>query len=325
MRDSKRKVSHFGPGIAVALCVVLGGAPSTAHPGLDILIQEITRRIEKNPKDPVLYLRRCFYYRVHQEFEKALADAARAEALSPDLADVHFHRAYIFLDSRKFQASVREMDAFLKTGRPRSRAYTIRARALRGLGKLDAAVKDFWRSIELRPNPDIYKERGDCLVALGRTREAIENYEHGIKRLKRPIALVVYLVELLAEDEKYDEAIREIDRTIQRLPRADAWLLRRARILEKAGRPDEAAKSYRRVIDGIDTLPAGRRHARATQRTRRQASDALRRLESGSSPGKKVSPSGKTPLPKAGRLADAARARVVSEEKAVQREERKAP
>lgn len=268
---------------ALLIGMLVACASGWSHGNLHDLIEQVTEQIREDGSRVDLLLLRAKYYRLHGNFPAALNDLARAEALEPDSANVHCQRARVYLDQGRYQDCITSIASCLKLQPDFGGAFRVRAQAYRKMGRFDRAEQDFSRAIRARPEPDVYRARGECLLVLGNLDEAVRNYEDGLKRLGNPISLLAYLVDALVAARRHEEALARVDALLKRHPQLDAWRMRRAEILEKAGRPKEAAAEYRRLVKRIDERPP-RIRARTTLRNlRRQASAAASRLHEAAS------------------------------------------
>ena len=92
------------------------------------------------------------------------------------------------------------------------------------------------------------------------------------------VTLEMAAVELEVDAKRYDQALARVNRLAARAAGKAPWLARRGAILARAGRTNEARTAYVSALEGIESLPAGRRRARANQELENSVRDALRRL-----------------------------------------------
>ncbi|HSF15825.1 MAG TPA: hypothetical protein VLK65_09750, partial [Vicinamibacteria bacterium] len=78
---------------AVTLCwIVMSPRDTFGHADIEIRIADLTKKIEADPANAELYLKRGELHRVHEDWESALADYRRAAELDPALITVHLAR-----------------------------------------------------------------------------------------------------------------------------------------------------------------------------------------------------------------------------------------
>jgi tetratricopeptide (TPR) repeat protein len=259
--------------------LVLGLAPAPrafAHDGLHDQIEQVTRRIAETPGDGALYLKRGELYRLHGEWDRALADLDRASRLAPGLAAVEFARGRTLLEAGRPAEARAALDRFLAHAPAHVEALLTRARARAALGEHAGAAADYTRALELmpRPEPDVYLERARALAAADRVEEAVRGLDEGIARLGPLVTLELCAVDLERRLGRVDAALARVDLLASRSPRKETWLARRGEILDAAGRADEARAAFAAALDAIRALPADRR-TRAVVELERQLRDRL--------------------------------------------------
>src|SRR6185503_1548367 len=102
------------PGIAepremtrrLLLALLVVSAPLFAHEGLHEQIAELTKRIEADPVNAALYLKRGELYRLHEELEPAMRDYDRAAALDSRLHSVDLGRGLLWTASGRLPDAI---------------------------------------------------------------------------------------------------------------------------------------------------------------------------------------------------------------------------
>jgi predicted Zn-dependent protease len=266
------------------LCL-LPAPPLSGHQEIEVLIADLDRRIQEEPEDPALYLRRGELRRLHCEWTLALNDYQRARDLDQELAVVDLCLGKILSEGGLWTPALLVLDRYLAERPFEAEGLATRARARWRLGDLDGAAQDFARAIEVYPAkrlppPELYLETARALAAQGGARvdEALRVLDEGLARLGRPVTLALSALQLELDRKRYPQALARLDEAAQGSPRKELWLLRRGRILEDAGRAEEAHADYREALAAVEKSPAFRRNNRTTQRLEEEARDALERL-----------------------------------------------
>jgi len=260
-------------------------SPVRAHLDLDLQIVELTQRIEADPDNPELYLKRGELHRFHQEWKAAEKDYRQARKLQPDLDVVDYFIGNLKLESGHPKAAKKLLDRFLEKHPDHAKARVSRARTMIELNQPLAAAEDYTRAIAAydernRPDPSFYIERARALAGAGDeyVDAALRGLDEGLQRLGRPVTLQLYAIELEVERGTYDAALTRLEQIAAQADRQETWLVRRGAILERAGRPEEARQAYSSALTAIAGLPPSRRGNRAMQRLSTQAETALERL-----------------------------------------------
>lgn len=253
----------------VALAFLLAAAAVQAHGDFHTLITSANQDIEKDPKNPELYLRRGELYRLHQQYDSAQADFNTAETLSPGLPSLDLYRARLLLDTGWPLSARAHLDRFLATITNHTEAFMLRSRAWLKLGQPLYAAEDLSRAIAVMPEgaPDLYIERAHSLAEAGSDylETALQGLDEGMKRMGPLVTLQLTAIDLELRRKNPDAALARIDVVMQSSPRKESWLARKGEILLQAGRPEEARKSYESALEALNKLPPGRRNVPAVK------------------------------------------------------------
>jgi tetratricopeptide (TPR) repeat protein len=299
-RRMPRPRSHS---VLFTLCLALTALPSpvAGHGDLHERIAAVTRRIEQEPRNPELYLKRGELHRFHRDWDAALADYERVTQLDPRNSAADLARGLVFLEAGWPRSARIALDRFLVSQPDRAEAHAARARALVQLGERRAAADSFGRAIALRPQPDPedYLERAQALAGAGEAYldEALRGLDEGMQKLGPLVALQLYAIDLERQRKKYDAALARLDHlaappapeagqerhasAAAPANRSPGWLERRGEILEEAGRPAEARAAYEAALAAIASLPSHRRGVKATVELEARLRAAIARLGKG--------------------------------------------
>lgn len=263
------RLNSFIRPVAMAAWLVTSLAlPIAAHEGLHEQIAEATSQIKREPKNASLYLKRGELYRLHREWNAALADYRRAEQLNPRLEEVKFARARMYYDAGKPEKAIGQLDRFLTAHPDHVDALVTRARVLVKLGQRIAAAKDYSVAIAqlAKPKPEYYIERAQALRDEGsrHSDEALSGIDEGIKKLGPIVTLQLFAIELELAGKRYDAALSRLEQIAAQSPRKESWLARRGQILLAAGRPNEAHQAFGEALSAIESLPPHHRRTKAT-------------------------------------------------------------
>lgn len=273
---------------AIVFGVWLGLAiapPALAHVALDEQIGELTHRIQHQPNDATLYLRRGELHRIRREWDAAVSDYETARRIDPEMASVDLCLGRLLLETDRPAQARAALDRFLSRRPDHAEGLVFRARSQEMMGDHLAAAADLTRAIERsappeRPRPEYYLDRARALMAAGEAHldEALHGLDAGLERLGEPVTLVLSAIELEVKAGRYDAALARVDRIATRAARKEIWLGRRAEILELAGRLDEARRCHEQTLEAIESLPSARRGAAAVLELESSARASLQRL-----------------------------------------------
>ncbi len=262
-------------------CALLTSAPGAlAHPDIDLRIADLNVRIDDQPNDSALYLKRGELHRHNQSWDAALADYRKAELLSPADPAIHFYRGRVLLERGEAGPALAEIELFLRHKPAHREALLVRARALVNLGRAPDAVADYEASVALRtqPTPENYLEWAAALASLedGLPR-AVAALDAGVQALGPLITLQHKAIAYETELGRFDDALARLD-TVQRWLPPERYQSKRAEVLVAAGREMEARQCYEAALNAIDALPPARRVAKPTTAFQMQIESALQVL-----------------------------------------------
>jgi tetratricopeptide (TPR) repeat protein len=251
----------------IAVILVLGVLSAFAHGDLHLQIVEITKEIDKAPKNADLFMRRADLHRAHGDFDAAQADYDHAFALDPKIPYIDLARARMFLEANWVVSCKTAVDRYLARNPEHHEALIIRARALVKLNQRLEAVQDYTKAIArtLDGKPELFLERAQALAAEGPNHldEAIKGLDEGMQKMGPLVTLNLYAMDLETEHGRYEAALKRLDEVMAKAPRKETWLERRGNILRQAGKPAEARQAYQAALDAMKTLPPVRRNVPA--------------------------------------------------------------
>jgi tetratricopeptide (TPR) repeat protein len=252
---------------ASAIAMICWPAAVLAHGDLHGQILDLTQRIEKEPRNPELYLARGELQRAHEDWDSAQADYDFALALNPKLEIIDFVRGRLFFEANWPISAKISLDRFLKKQTNHVEALVTRARTLRKLENRVAAARDYTRAIQFttESRPELYLERAQTLVAEGGpyVKEALQGLDEGIRKLGPLVTLELNAIDIEVTRKEYDGAITRLDAIAAKSPRKETWLARKGDILQLAGRTDDARAAFTSALEAMETLPPGRRNVPA--------------------------------------------------------------
>lgn len=269
--------------LASLLAVAVAPAIAVAHGDLHGQIVAISQRIQSDPDNAQLILRRAELYREHEQWPQAEADYQRAGVLAPDNAVVKLGRGKLLLAMGRLDGARTQLDQVLETQPTHVDALVTRAQVLQAQGEHLAAAADYARAIAnaQSPEPDFYLGRASSLAAAmpARYDEAIACLDEGLARLGRLPSLSLAAIDLQVSRGRFDDALLRLDSLRAGQPRQEAWLARRGDILMAGQRPDQAIQAWRESIAALDALPPRLRGTGAMLELRARVGRQLRAAE----------------------------------------------
>jgi tetratricopeptide (TPR) repeat protein len=219
--------------------VALAAGAAGAHPGLHHDISAATAAIEKEPRRADLYVDRAFLERLDEELDASLADLDRARDLDASNLRVAAERGMTLSALERDREAEVELSRFLVHGGT-APTFAERAKVRERLGRYNDAISDFGSAIALRPDIELYIDRGLLQESRGDLAGAAAGYEDGRKKLGDAVTLDLALIRVETARRRTASALALVDAQLDRAPVKTDWYLRRADVLAAAGRNDEA-------------------------------------------------------------------------------------
>ncbi|GCE21422.1 tetratricopeptide repeat protein [Dictyobacter kobayashii] len=134
------------------------------------------------PFSSTMYINRSWTWLCLGEFERTLADCARAIQLNGKAAMAYNNRAAAYVGLKRYQDAVWAARQAIQLDNTLWSAYYNRGCALHSLNACELAFKDFDLCIEQRPNlPDQYFARANSSLQLQQYDRAIQDYTRCIE------------------------------------------------------------------------------------------------------------------------------------------------
>ena len=153
-------------------------------------VADLDKAIELNPNDADSYRFRSFLRINPSGYKASLADSTEAIRLNPKFTEAFFWRAYVKNLDRDFEGALVDLNQAIALGRVEKDdffrqnekdVFFQRAGALVELKRLEAALADYNRVIEIDPSyGKAYVLRARVQNSLGNEREAIDDLTQGI-------------------------------------------------------------------------------------------------------------------------------------------------
>ncbi|MFK8010347.1 MAG: tetratricopeptide repeat protein [Saprospiraceae bacterium] len=244
--------------LVVFLCLLFNISLS-AHGDLDLQIERISKRIEKNPGDANLYLKRGQLYNQHKEPEKSKQDYLLARNLDDHLLITDLLLAQMFADNNEANAALPYVNLFLKNHPNHSIALITRAKIYQQMRQPDLCQKDLENALNhiVEPNPSHFISIAEAVLLTDDSNisEALDWLKKGEEKFGFDIVLKSKEVDLYVQNKQHENAILTIDKIMEHFQRKEKWLFQKAIIYEDAGEMDLAKNHYVATLEAINKLP----------------------------------------------------------------------
>jgi len=241
--------------LALFAVVALQCTPTltAAHPGLDQQIKHLSRALRKDPTNLELLLKRADHRRRARHFRSAHADLRRAQKISPTDTRIQLIWAQSHFARGKWAKALHALKRYFRAGGKRVPAFGLRARLRLRKGNWRGAVDDYGRMLQLRPDPQVFLDRGRLLRSKSRLDEAAAGYRQGVA-ITGAVVLRLALLEVEKERQNHVGALALVDEAAKTAKIKVDWRIRRAGILHDMGRLREAKVEGRLALIEAEQL-----------------------------------------------------------------------
>ena len=227
-------------------------SPSSSHESVNVQISALGAKIQKDPKNPSLYLERADLQRREKHYAEALRDLDRAQKLAPERKDIVLERGLTLAAKGDTEEAEKLLSKYLAMGSRSAKAFVARGKIRESALRYADARSDYAAAVALEPQPDSFLARGRMDEALGHWDDAVRGYEEGLRMLSGAVVLRLALVRVEQKQGHYERVIAVIDEILPKLPLKADWLLLRADAHEGAGRTAEARKDREAALREAD-------------------------------------------------------------------------
>lgn len=230
-----------------------------AHGDVHVLIDLVSKEIEKTPNNPDLFLKRGQLYTEDRDFKNARKDYLHARNLQPDLYLSDLLLAELYAEHQKADSALIWVNLFLKKHPNDGNALITRAGIYTLLSSPTLAQQDIEQAFQKLKNPSTkhYTFIAKTIIKADSTQidEALKWLHLGQQRIGFDIVLLETEIKLATKAGRYQHAIGVTNDVMQRFPRKEKWLYQKGQILEKACQNKAALKEYEATLSAINQLP----------------------------------------------------------------------
>ena len=230
-----------------------------AHGDIHEQIERTSQRIEKDPNNTELYLKRGQLYIHHNEFEKAKDDYLKARELDADLIIVDLLLAIVYSKDDQAEIALDYANIFLTNQPDNPDGLIARAGIFQQLENKIAAKADLEKALDNinTPAPKHYLAITEVILQADNPNyeEALSWLEKGQTQFGFDIVLKEKEIEILVENEQYETALHIIDDITERFPRKEKWFFLKGEICEKSNQKEAALTYYNATLEAIQVLP----------------------------------------------------------------------
>jgi len=230
----------------------------------DLAFQDFRKAVELMPRSAVPFNGRGMAHAKLKRYHAAIRDLTRAISINPKYVLAYKHRGEAYLQLDMYREAIGDATQALalepETSDPN--LYLLRGRAFAGDKKLNNALEDLNKAIEVKPDlVDAYVERGTVFIEARRFEDAIGDLTRAIELA--PENATAYAMRALAKlqlggtgasdpEANYavkDDALNDVNQALKINPNDPVALRIRGNIYEALYRTDEGIADYRKALE----------------------------------------------------------------------------
>ncbi len=269
-------VCQYAPLKTLLLILLFASGNVDAHESHARRIENLDYRLDhlvssETDQSVELILQRADLNRRQKAWDAAVRDYQRVAEQEPGNVVMLLGRAQLCLDKNDYVKAIFWATRVLRSDPSHIQAGLYYARALAGIGAVDAASLVFDRSINQleKPLPEHFIEQAKSLLSFktdpNAMSRAISVLDEGAHMLGNLISLHSLALELEINAEQFEAALHRVDGVLAQSASLLNWRLQRGELLSLMGRQSEARDEVHCLMHRIELLPQQRRSSRAIQ------------------------------------------------------------
>lgn len=246
------------------IIVLLTNAILYAHGPIHDKINDVNRRISKDPNNPFLYIERSSYYKIDRNFDGAQADLIFAQLLDSSIKTIPFLLAELNFEFGYYQTTINYLYHFEKEHLVLGETYLLMAKTFDRLFMQDSAMLYVNKAFPLQ---DQYNTAFFLFASQMALNQDKSNYSEaqawllkGKSYLPYDLVLQEELVVLALKFKKYDEAESYCTEQIPKLKRKEYWQFLLASVYLESNEAVKAKSSLQDAERSIASLPKHHRN-----------------------------------------------------------------
>ncbi|OJE45021.1 hypothetical protein BAQ49_07645 [Bacillus proteolyticus] len=183
------------------------------------------------------------------KFEEALELVTVLQDLNPRRPETFLSKARILVNiDGKLEDSLKAANCAIQLKEDSEQAHYLRSLIYIKLDKIENAVDDLKKGIEIKPTAASYTNLGDALVKLKSNEDAMDAYNNAIKLDEKYIRGYVRKVNLYIEQGEYEKALEVVKPIIGNREHDSFLYAMQGFIYKKLNKDEESIDSYRKAF-----------------------------------------------------------------------------
>jgi tetratricopeptide (TPR) repeat protein len=234
--------------ILVFLNINIGFAHLGAHDELEL----INRKLEENPEDKTLLVKRAMLYRIENHTHKSLQELNMLVKRFPKDREIYFQRALTWKALENYKQAESDLNEILKDEKKDWSLFAERALVRERLQKFDLALQDYFSGSEFATSETFFIDFGNLQKKKGCLTEAAHAFRKGLQHNPDSVVLTKSLVDVETQLKNFDKAHQLVDRVIEKRHFKTPWLILKGKIYDASDQNKLAYKVWKLALDECD-------------------------------------------------------------------------
>ncbi len=223
-----------------------------AHLGAHDELELINRKLEENPEDKTLLVKRAILYRIENHTHKSLQELNTLVKKFPKDREIYFQRALTWKALKNYKQAESDLNEILKHEKKDWRLFAERAFVRERLQKFDLALQDYLSGSEFANNETFFIDFGNLQKKTGCLTEAAHAFRKGLQHNPDSPVLTKSLVDVEIQLKNFDKAHQLVDRVIEKRHFKTPWLILKGKIHDASGQNKLAYRVWKSALDECD-------------------------------------------------------------------------
>ncbi|WP_417732725.1 tetratricopeptide repeat protein [Rosistilla oblonga] len=207
---------------------------------IEARLADINKAIETNSENIEAYQARSQFYFQQQKFDEAVADLQHVLKVDPTNTRVTATAVKALAELKRLDEAKKILDDGLKA-KPDASLYQLRAAIYRNEDKLDEAIADLNKAIELQPrDPASLFARAEIYLSRDDTAAARRDLDKAMELNPGSVQGVLLRAYLSAEEGRLPDAINDMKLLVRSFPENATWAIQLASFYQMDNRPRKA-------------------------------------------------------------------------------------
>ncbi|MTI26547.1 tetratricopeptide repeat protein [Fulvivirga kasyanovii] len=215
-------------------------------------LEYLTDLADDEPDNPEVFYQLSKVYFDQANYDHALQNIKKAVDLKGDYSEYHFMEGRVHQKLNQPDAAIKALLIAESMGNVNHDLYKIIAEEYLRLGMNDKAREAINRLTGINQSAESYALKGQVMLSLGDTIQAIDNFEKSIALDKSYIKPLIALTDINIARNNEDKAFALVNQLIDLEPENMDFLEKKGNLLQRSGQLDSAVQVFKHITSVRD-------------------------------------------------------------------------